>query len=110
MRIMMTELSHQDPFNPLSNQDFLSQLAQLQTLEATAQLSEGIADLLRFQELSAAGNLIGLTVSATNAEGEAIVGPVERIVLRGNDVLLVVNGIEVKLSQIKEVWREDTAA
>ena len=32
MNILLAEMSHQDPMNPVDNQEFLSQLAQLQTL------------------------------------------------------------------------------
>ena len=106
MKILLSEITHQDPFNPVSNQDFLSQLVQLQTLEATSELAKGIGDLIAVNKLSSAGSLIGLVVRGELEGGEEIVGKVEKVVLRGKEPLLLVSGSELPLSNVREVLGE----
>ena len=107
MKILLAEMIHQDPMNPVDNQEFLSQLAQLQTLEATNQLTEGIEKLVAMQQLSSAGALIGKTVSGQGAGGVEVSGQVERIIMRGGDISLSVNGTELALSNVQEMWNEN---
>ena len=107
MEILLAEMTHQDPMNPVDNQEFLSQLAQLQTLEATTALTEGIKSLVALQKLSSAGQLIGMTVRGEGPEGETIMGVVDRVVVKDNKVSVSVNGLELPLEKIEEMWRED---
>jgi flagellar basal-body rod modification protein FlgD len=107
MNILLAEMSHQDPLNPVDNQEFLSQLAQLQTLEATSALSDGIASLVALGRLSAAGQLVGMTVRGAGTDGEEIAGTVEKILVRGTQVSVSVNGAEVPLERITEMGRGD---
>ena len=110
MNILLAEMSHQDPMNPVGNQEFLSQLTQLETLEATNQLTAGIETLVAIQRLASAGALIGLTVRASGADGQEIVGTVDKVILQGNEVAVSVNGGRISLSSIEEIWRDGEAA
>jgi flagellar basal-body rod modification protein FlgD len=110
MNILLAEMSHQDPLNPVGNQEFLSQLAQLQTLEATTMLTQGIESLVALQKLSAAGALIGMTVRGEGPGGEPLVGTVERIIMRENHVAVSVDGTELALEKIEEMWRDGEVA
>ena len=105
MNILLAEMSHQDPLNPVDNQEFLSQLAQLQTLEATTLLTQGIESLVALQRLSSAGQLIGMAIRGAGSGGEEITGTVERIIVRGNQVAVSVNGTELPLENIEALWR-----
>ena len=46
LRLLITQLQNQDPLSPLSNEDFLSQLAQFQSLEETMETAVNTKNLL----------------------------------------------------------------
>lgn len=101
--IMIAELTNQDPLEPLDNNQFLNQLTQMQTLEATTKLTEGIESLLLGQQISSAGALIGQQVSGIAASGTAVEGLVERVVVDGTDVYLGVGNDLLPWSAVQEV-------
>ncbi len=72
LQLLIAKLQHQDPLKPVTDEDFVSQLAQFSTLEQMDQISEGIAtsnqwDFLQNQSINntMAANLIGKEVRAT---------------------------------------------
>lgn len=103
MKLLVAELTNQDPLNPMENQQFVQQLASLQTLESTAALTDGIRDLVRLQQLSSASALLGRQVVGLDANGGFVSGKVERVATEGNQVMVVVDGQAVPLSGISEV-------
>jgi flagellar basal-body rod modification protein FlgD len=106
MNILLAEMTHQDPLNPVDNQEFLSQLAQLQTLEATTQLTQGIESLVALQRLTSAGQLIGREVRGIGTNGQPVEGTVDKIVVRGNETVVSVEGTELALDRVEEMWQE----
>lgn len=107
--IMITELTNQDPLEPMDNSEFLSQVTQLQTLETMTNLSEGIEALLLGQQLSSAGALIGKAVSGISADGLAVNGTVDRIVVQGGEVVLGMGDQSMPLSRVLEIKGEENA-
>ena len=107
LKIMISELTNQDPLEPLSNQEFLGQLTQMQTLETMTQLSVGIEALLVGQQISSAGTLIGKVVVGEVANGSAISGLVDRVVVEGQQVLLGIGEALIPLSAVHQVTEAD---
>ena len=103
MNIMISEMSHQDPMNPVENQDFLNQLAQLESLQAMAELTQGIEALLRLQHIGSASALIGRQVAGSDSSGNPVSGTVEKVVMRSGQAAIVVDGTELPLERITEV-------
>lgn len=103
LKILTSEISHQNPLDPMSNEDFLGQLAQLQQLETSAGLSDTLTNLLKFQEIGAASGLLGRAVRAVSDEGEPVMGVVDRVVVDGAQVRLIVGGRPAALANIREI-------
>ena len=78
LRILLTQLTFQDPLKPLDNQEFIAQMAQFTNLELTRQLSDKSDTLLTIQSADQAINLIGRTVEI-NTEAGTEVGAVTTI-------------------------------
>ena len=106
MKILLAEMSNQDPMNPVGNQEFLSQMAQLQTLEATSALTESIETLVALQRLSSAGALIGKQARGTGGNGQEVTGTVEKINVNGSDISVTIDGTEIGLDRIQELWQD----
>ena len=87
LRILVTQLSFQDPLKPLDNQEFVAQIAQFTTLEQTRQMSDRIDTLLAIQSSSQSVGLIGKTVEVSTSSGPAQ-GTVTTVTFQGGQPLL----------------------
>jgi len=68
LRLLLTQLQHQDPMNPMEAREFTSQLAQLSMVEQAIQTNEALKTLNLYQESAnntRALNLIGKEVRAS---------------------------------------------
>jgi flagellar basal-body rod modification protein FlgD len=64
LRIILTQLTFQDPLKPIDNFQFVSQLGQFAQLQQTQSLNEQISNLFDTQASSLAVGLLGKTVDA----------------------------------------------
>jgi flagellar basal-body rod modification protein FlgD len=62
LKIILTQLTYQDPLKPLENSEFVSQLAQFSQLQQTQSLNDQITSLLAAQSATQATSLLGRTV------------------------------------------------
>ena len=72
LKILLTQLTYQDPLKPLDNQEFIAQMAQFTNLEQTRQLSANTDTLLTVQSATQAIELIGKTVTVLTDTGSAV--------------------------------------
>ena len=79
LRVLLTELTHQDPFKPVDNKDFMAQIAQFASLDSSRQLNDNLVQLLTVQALNQSVGLIGLTVSADLGGGQIVNGTVTAV-------------------------------
>jgi len=96
LRLLIVELTSQNPMDPVKDRDFLAQMAQLNT----AQQMERIGSM--FTTFQAAG-LIGREVEAVLPTGTVLTGKVESVQMRAGRVLLTVNGETVALETIRTI-------
>jgi flagellar basal-body rod modification protein FlgD len=109
-QIMIAEISNQDPLEPLDNQQFLNQLTQMQALQATTKLSEGIEAMLLGQQISAAGSLIGKHVVGTGTGDPLIGGVVDRVSIVDGAVQLGIAGRLLPIESVTEILSGGAAA
>jgi len=67
LKLLVTQLQHQDPLNPTDSTEFTAQLAQFSSLEHLGNISDGLGDLQSSQTAlnnSQAVNFIGKTVKS----------------------------------------------
>lgn len=77
-KILLAQLSYQDPMKPLDNQEFIAQLAQFSNLDQSQQANDKIDSLITMQASNQAIQLLGLTVQVQQ-EGDSVIGSVESI-------------------------------
>src|SRR5215510_2123009 len=82
LRVLLTELTHQDPFKPVDNKDFMAQIAQFASLDSSRQLNDNLVQLLTVQALNQSVGLIGLNVSADLGGGQIVNGTVKAVDLQ----------------------------
>jgi flagellar basal-body rod modification protein FlgD len=103
LQLLVSEVSNQDPLNPMSSSDLLSQTAELSTLEQVASLAQDATQQLSASQAQEAVFLIGKQVSGTTSSGQAFSGTVSGADLSGNQALLDVGGSQVPVSSITQV-------
>lgn len=77
LRLLIHQLKHQDPLNPLSDQNFTAQLAQFSSLEQLAQINENLLGLGGIQQdlvNAQALNLLGRRVLVSAGAGMRVQG------------------------------------
>lgn len=78
LQIVLEELTYQDPLNPVSNYEFVSQLGQFSQLQLSSTLNTDMTQLLSTQAASQAAGLLGKTVDVTS-NGSTVTGDVTAV-------------------------------
>jgi flagellar basal-body rod modification protein FlgD len=88
LMLLITELSNQDPLDPLSDRDFITQMAQLNTLSETIAMNENLDALKMLQ----ATELVGREVEAVGPNGEHVEGIVTEVWFIDSEPWLTIDG------------------
>jgi flagellar basal-body rod modification protein FlgD len=108
LKVLLTQLTYQDPLKPMDNQQFVAQIAQFTTLQQTQELNDRIAQLVGNQASLQSVGLIGRTVDLATSSGQ-VTGTVVALNLAGTSPQLTVQTTagatitNVELSQISAV-------
>ncbi len=102
LKLLIEQLSHQDPLSPMENTEFIAQMAQFSSLEQITNMSSGFNRLASMLGNSEAVNLVGKTVDIGTEEGR-ITGMVESV-SRGENPQVVVNGVPYAMTQIERIY------
>ena len=107
LKILITEMGHQDPFNPVDNNQFVNQMAQIQQLESSASLTDGIKSLTKSQEIAAASAMIGKIVRGQADDGSLAQGQVDRVTINGDKIRLLIGDQSVALANVSDVTNQE---
>lgn len=72
LKLLITQLRHQDPLNPMEGTEFATQLAQFNTVEQLINLNSGIEGLALAQNIMAAGLNNSLAASLTGKSARVL--------------------------------------
>jgi len=104
LKILITQLSHQDPTQPMQDKEFIAQMAQFSSLEQITNMSEGLSKVADLVARSQAQNLLGAAVDV--ADGESMVSGIVDAVTAGQFPQLLVNGKYYDFSQVQTIKRD----
>ena len=79
LQLMITELTNQDPLNPMDNTQLVQQISTIREISATTKLTDTLSAVQTGQSLTTASSLIGKNVTALTDKGESVTGVVDRI-------------------------------
>ena len=104
LKILLTQLSHQDPTAPLEDKEFVAQMAQFSTLEQMTNMSAELAKVFGIMAKSQAIGLLGKTVEIAIGDS-SVSGRVEEIT--GSEFpQILVQGRYYDVSQVVSVKEE----
>src|SRR3954468_18300861 len=76
LKLLVAQMRYQDPSNPASTTEFMSQTATFTQVEKLEELATQNAELLTLQRSLSAGALVGHEVSYTAEDGTTVSGTV----------------------------------
>jgi flagellar basal-body rod modification protein FlgD len=79
LQLMISELTNQDPLNPMDNTQLVQQIGELRSIAASDKLSSTLQAVQTQQSLTTASSLIGKTVTALGPDNKDITGTVDRV-------------------------------
>ncbi|MEZ6046919.1 MAG: flagellar hook capping FlgD N-terminal domain-containing protein [Planctomycetaceae bacterium] len=93
--MLITQLQNQDPTQPTSNEELLSQLSMMQSLTSSRDLADTIEELnttqqqaVESQKLTNAAGLIGKQITGINESGFTVSGLVDRAFMNEGEAYL----------------------
>ena len=116
LKMLSVQLSNQDVLNPTDNTEFISQMAQITSLQAILNLADtassqldAIESLSKLNTMQYGASLVGKTVilSSTDENGNGIKteGVVDSIHYDNDSYTISVNGKDYELSSVTEVYQ-----
>jgi flagellar basal-body rod modification protein FlgD len=110
IKMMITQLQHQDPLEPAKNEELLAQMSQIGQLQSTTQLQESLKGLVLQNQIGAAGNLIGKTVEGLDDRNEKVKGLVNSVRVARDQVYLELdNGKTLQLARVSTIAKTATS-
>lgn len=100
LKLLVTQLSNQDPLNPQSDQEFIAQLAQFSSLEQMQNMS---ATLLNTSAYSLVGKQV--IVSSTDSVGNTkeVRGTVDAVTMQNGNAKLLIDGQTYSIDDLVQV-------
>jgi flagellar basal-body rod modification protein FlgD len=104
LTLLLTQLSHQDPTAPMEDREFISQMAQLNTLQQMTSMANDFNRLAELFTNSEAASSLGRSVELN--EGDKTIQGTVKAVSRGGSPEVLVNGTYYQWDQVTRVFEE----
>ena len=104
IKILITQLTHQDPSAPMDDKAFIAQMAQFSSLEQMTNMAQDFSKLANMLSGTEASAALGRSVEI--AQGDKVVQGVVKAVSRGGAPQVLVNGTYYDWDQVTKVFKE----
>ncbi|HDP81410.1 MAG TPA: hypothetical protein ENN21_11265 [Spirochaetes bacterium] len=105
LKLLVTELRHQDPTQPMQDREFISQMATFSSLEQMTNINGAIQDLYRSSRSAEAYGLLGKTIQGLDpVNGRVVEGTVSRVFFKDREVRLAVGNRELGMDDVYSVF------
>lgn len=103
VKLMMTQLQNQDPMNPTSNAELMSQMSQIGQMQNNSTMKTLLTTLSLQNQIGSAGGLIGKTVSGI-VDKNNVSGLVSSVAIANGNVSLVLdNGSHLPMEDVTNI-------
>jgi flagellar basal-body rod modification protein FlgD len=95
LNLLVAQLKNQDPMQPVQNTEFITQLAQFQSLSSQLDMGKSVQNLVQLQQsqlalagLSQAALLVGKNVTWTDKDGKSGAGNVQSVTVENGTMMI----------------------
>ena len=104
LKLLVTQLTTQDPLNPQTDGSFIAQMAQFSSLEQSKSMEADISQLRSQQEVLQADALLGRSVVVQTGKDTTTAGVVSAVQIdEAGTPLIVINGQGYDLSAVRSI-------
>jgi len=104
LKLLVTELKHQDPTKPMEDKEFIAQMAQFSSLEQMSNMNKEIKNLLGSSRASEAYGILGKEVDTFDSVKKTrVTGIVSSVFYKGEELMLKVGNDEVPMKNVHSV-------
>ena len=100
LKLLVAQMTSQDPLNPKSDLDSIAQMASFSALEQSKSMEAQMQQLTSQQQILQANSMIGRTVTLQLDSGTATAGVVDGVQIDSGVPRVVVGGQAFDLSQV----------
>jgi len=106
LKLLVTQMRNQDPMQPVSDTEFIAQMAQFSSLEQTKTMSSDITKLRQGNDFLQATNLLGKEVRLNLGGMEFTKGIVTDLNVKDGEARIIVGEKTYTLDQVNSVSAE----
>ena len=103
LKLLVTQMTSQDPLNPQKDTDFIAQMAQFSALEQSKTMTSDITTMGNDQKILQSYSLLGQTVTLQADKTTTVQGMVSAVKLEAGTPKLVVDGKSYTMDQVLTV-------
>lgn len=107
MQILLAQLTHQNPLEPMNNAEMMSQFSQLNSLQELREIHVAVDKLSSSSQVLYLASLIGKTVKVNRPDGNILEGVVEEVITEKDNLQLRIGTEEVSVNDIIEIKGEN---
>ena len=103
MQLLLAQLTHQNPLEPMDNAEMMSQFSQLNSLQELRDIHTSMDVTSASNQTSYMAGLIGKTIKVNQADGNILEGVVDGAILEKGNLRLRIGDQTVALSDVIEI-------
>jgi len=107
MEILMAQLTHQNPLEPMNNAEMMSQFSQLNSLQELRDIHTAMDKLSASNQVMYLASLIGKTVKVNRPDGNILEGVVSEVITEKDNPQLLIGNEKAPLSDVIDVKGEN---
>ncbi|KAF0096119.1 MAG: flagellar basal-body rod modification protein FlgD [Puniceicoccaceae bacterium 5H] len=108
--LLLTQLTNQNPLDPMNDQEFVAQMAQFSSLEKMTDMNTQMSTLTQSQSSLIAQSYLGQDVTVQVDDTTTVQGKIESVSLNKGEVKIQIDGQSYSLDQITEVHQPATTS
>jgi flagellar basal-body rod modification protein FlgD len=104
LQLLVAQLQNQDPLDPVSDTEFVAQLAQFSSLQSLQTLNANFEQMLKLQQIGQGADLIGRRVEySPDGTSSTLTGVVDRLSVNDGTISLQIGSNSVPLNNLRTV-------
>jgi flagellar basal-body rod modification protein FlgD len=103
MQVLMAQLTHQNPLEPMDSAEMTMQFSQLNSLDELRNIHAGMETVSSTNQMTYLTSLLGKTVKANRTDGKVIEGVVDGVITEASSPQVKIGDETIDLVDVLEI-------